>query len=64
MNINMKKQFQKLKETIKQSRRVLKIATKPEKEEFWAVAKITLIGIGIIGAIAYIIRSIQSIFLI
>lgn len=57
MNINQ--QFQKLRKTLKQSRRVIKIATKPEKEEFWAVAKVTLLGMLVIGVIGYIIKSVN-----
>jgi len=55
------KQIKKLRKSLKQIKRVIKVATKPEKEEFWAVAKVTLIGMAIIGAIAYIIRSIDII---
>ncbi len=44
---------------LKQVKRVMKVATKPTSEEFWAVAKVTLIGMLIIGSIAYIIRSID-----
>jgi len=44
---------------LKQVKRVMKVATKPTNEEFWAVAKVTFIGMLIIGSIAYIIRSID-----
>ncbi|MFW5902635.1 MAG: protein translocase SEC61 complex subunit gamma [archaeon] len=63
MNISkiIKTQIKKLSKSLKQIKRVIKVATKPEKDEFLAVAKITLIGMSIIGAIAYVIRSIDVI---
>ncbi len=55
----IKEQGKRLRKFLKQVKRVIKVATKPESEEFWAVAKITFLGMIIIGAIAYIIRSID-----
>jgi protein transport protein SEC61 subunit gamma and related proteins len=40
---------------IKQCQRVLKVSKKPDREEFVNVAKVTGIGIIIIGAIGFII---------
>jgi protein transport protein SEC61 subunit gamma-like protein len=45
----------KLKNFIKQCRRVLMVSSKPDKEEFNASAKITAIGTVIIGIIGFII---------
>lgn len=47
-----------IKSFLKSCSRVLKVATKPSKEEFWQTGKITAIGILLIGAIGF------SIFLI
>ena len=40
---------------IKQSKRVLKVARKPDREEFIDFSKVTAIGIAIIGVIGFII---------
>ncbi|MFP4150911.1 MAG: protein translocase SEC61 complex subunit gamma [Candidatus Aenigmatarchaeota archaeon] len=37
----------------KSCKRVLKVATKPSREEFFQTAKVTAIGIGLIGAIGF-----------
>lgn len=53
------KQFQNFKESVKsfvsQCKRVLLVAKKPSKEEFKQAAKITGIGIIILGLIGFII---------
>lgn len=46
---------------IRQCRRVLQVSKKPDKEEFLNVAKITGIGIIIIGAIGFVISLIAQI---
>ena len=40
---------------IKQSKRVLKVARKPDREEYFNFAKVTAIGIVIIGVIGFVI---------
>ena len=40
---------------IKQSKRVLRVAKKPDREEFFDFFKVTAIGIAIIGVIGFII---------
>ncbi len=45
-----------LREFIDQSKRVLKLARKPTKEEVIRTAKITGVGITILGIIGYIIH--------
>lgn len=42
------------------SKRVLRLTKKPNKEEFLLVAKITAIGILLIGVIGYVIKSIST----
>ena len=39
----------------KQCKRVLKVAKKPDREEFFDFSKVTAIGIAIIGVIGFII---------
>ena len=46
---------------IKDSKRVLKVAKKPDKEEYWSLAKITVLGIIVIGVIGFIITMIASV---
>ena len=40
---------------IKQCQRVLKVSRKPDREEYVNVAKVTAVGIALIGAIGFII---------
>ena len=47
--------FGRLKNTLKNYKRVVDIARKPEKEEFLSSVKITGSGIALIGAIGFII---------
>ena len=44
---------------VKKVVRVLKLSTKPSKEEFIAVAKITGLGIIVIGLVGYVITSLS-----
>ncbi|MFQ5951346.1 MAG: protein translocase SEC61 complex subunit gamma [Candidatus Geothermarchaeales archaeon] len=37
-------------------RRVIRMAKKPGLDEFWLFAKLTILGVGILGLIAFIIR--------
>ncbi|MDI9624210.1 MAG: protein translocase SEC61 complex subunit gamma [Methanothermobacter sp.] len=48
-------------EFIEKSRRVLKVSKKPEREEYFTVAKVTGIGIIIIGVIGLIITLLTQI---
>jgi len=45
----------KLKSKILGYRRVLEVARKPDKEEFTASAKITALGMGVLGLIGFVI---------
>ena len=40
---------------IKQSKRELKVARKPDREEYFNFSKVTAIGIAIIGVIGFVI---------
>jgi protein transport protein SEC61 subunit gamma-like protein len=48
--------LQKLKTKLEEYRRVLRVAVKPTKEEFITAAKITAIGVGILGFIGFAIH--------
>lgn len=45
-----------LRDFIHQAKRVLSVANKPDSDEYLNVAKITGIGIAIIGAIGFVIK--------
>ena len=45
----------KTKRFLKETMRVLRITKKPDKIEFQSIVKVTGLGIGIIGAIGFII---------
>ena len=47
-----------VKSFINSSIRLLRLAKKPEKQEFFFVAKITGLGILLIGLIGYILKSV------
>lgn len=49
----------KIKDFFSNAIRVLRLTTKPKKEEFWTIAKITAIGIIVLGFIGYIVDSIK-----
>jgi protein transport protein SEC61 subunit gamma and related proteins len=55
--------MKKLKEFIKECRRVLSITKKPDKEEFLSISKITGLGIMAIGLLGFIIALISRIFI-
>lgn len=58
----LKDKWIRLKEFIKECRRVLVVTKKPSKEEFKSIVKATAIGMAIIGAIGFIIHMFKSIF--
>ncbi len=53
----------KLKEFIKECKRVLTITKKPTKEEFTSIAKVTGIGILAIGLLGFLINLMSRVFM-
>jgi protein translocase SEC61 complex gamma subunit len=49
-----------IKSWLIQAARTLKLATKPGKEELWLSIKISLLGIGAVGAIGFVIKLLAS----
>jgi len=45
-----------LRELVDSWRKIFQIATKPGRDEYWAILKVTLLGLVIVGAIAFAIR--------
>ena len=50
--MDMRERFDKF---IKDSKRVLKVSRKPDRKEYMELAKVTAIGVAIIGVIGFII---------
>jgi len=44
-----------------QAARTLKLATKPGREELWLSIKISLLGIGAVGLVGFLIRLVSSV---
>ncbi len=51
---------ERFKEFLQSAKRVLKVATKPDRKEYFLVFKICTIGIVIIGALYYVLQLIFS----
>ncbi|NIM45800.1 MAG: protein translocase SEC61 complex subunit gamma [Nitrososphaeria archaeon] len=47
-------------EIIKRHIRVLKLAKKPTFSEFWLYAKLTILGVGLLGIISFVIKLFMS----
>ena len=50
--MNVQERFDKF---IKDSKRVLKVSRKPDRDEYFEFAKITALGILVIGAVGFVI---------
>ncbi|TRO54578.1 protein translocase SEC61 complex subunit gamma [Candidatus Bathyarchaeota archaeon] len=48
-----------IKSWLQQAGRTLKLASKPGREELWLSVKISLLGIGVIGLIGFVIKAIS-----
>ena len=48
---------------LQQAARTLKLASKPDKTELWLSVKITVLGMGAIGLIGFVIRLMASILM-
>ena len=52
IQMNIQEDFNKF---IKDAKRVLKVSRKPDKEEYFDLAKISALGVVVVGGIGYII---------
>ncbi len=50
-----------LRDWLSQAARTLKLASKPDNEELWLSVKITILGMGAVGLIGFVIRLMASI---
>jgi protein translocase SEC61 complex gamma subunit len=53
--------YERLVKFFQNSRRIIKIASKPKRKDYFLVFKICIIGILILGAVSYIIQLIFSV---
>ena len=53
--------YSRLMYFLKNSKRILKIANKPDRKEYWLVFKICGIGLVILGVLSYVIQLIFSV---
>ncbi|MCW4003774.1 MAG: protein translocase SEC61 complex subunit gamma [Candidatus Bathyarchaeota archaeon] len=49
-----------IKSWLTQAARTLKLASKPDREELWLSIKISLLGIGVVGLIGFVIKLIAT----
>lgn len=45
---------------IRESMRVLKLATKPSRQEFWSSIKIALLGMFLVGMLSFIVQLLMT----
>ncbi len=50
-----------IRDWLTQAARTLKLSSKPDREELWLSIKISLLGIGAVGLIGFVIKLIGSI---
>ena len=53
--------YSRLMYFLKNSKRILKIANKPDRKEYWLVFKICGIGLVVLGVLSYVIQLIFSV---
>jgi protein translocase SEC61 complex gamma subunit len=46
---------------IRESRRILKLATKPARKELWLSIRITILGMILVGMVSYIIQIVMTV---
>ncbi len=49
-----------IRDWLSQAARTLKLASKPDREELWLSMKITVLGMGAVGLIGFVIRLIGT----
>jgi protein translocase SEC61 complex gamma subunit len=49
-----------LRDWLSQAARTLKLSSKPDRDELWLSTKITLLGMGAIGLIGFVIKLIAT----
>ncbi len=55
--------YDRLVNLFKNIRRIIKIANKPSRKEYWTVAKIILVGLVILGGLFYVIQLLFTVLL-
>ncbi len=49
-----------IKSWLSQAARMLKLANKPDREELWLSIKITLLGMGAVGLVGFVIKLLSN----
>ena len=60
MEVYRESKTQKIKRFLKETRRVLRLTKKPNKEEFKTTVKVTGLGAAVIGALGFVIFLIKQ----
>jgi len=55
--------YDRLTNFLRNSKRIIKIANKPSREEYWMIFKIVAIGMVVLGVLSYVIQLIFSVVL-
>ncbi len=50
-----------MRDWLSQAARTLKLASKPDREELWLSIKISILGIGAVGLIGFVIKLLASV---
>ena len=50
-----------IRDWLSQAAKTLKLATKPDREELWLSIKISILGIGAVGLVGFVIKLMASI---
>jgi len=60
IKLNIRKFIKSIPSKLREYKRILKIARKPNKQEFMKIAKITGLGAAIVGLSGFLIQSIRT----
>jgi len=55
--------YQRFTQFLKNAKRIIKIANKPSRKEYWLIFKICGLGIVVLGVLSYVIQLIFSVAL-
>jgi protein translocase SEC61 complex gamma subunit len=51
----------RIKKFLSSTKRIIKVASKPTRKEYWLVTKICLVGMLILGGLSYVVQLIAAI---
>ena len=50
-----------MRDWLSQAARTLKLSSKPDREELWLSVKISVLGIGVVGLVGFVIKLIATV---